>query len=100
MSAKRSAPIWLWPSLALIVVLAISPLVVAIAAGEFGAAMACQVDEGGFHPCPLLGYDVGAVLGAMFASGWFVFLTLPIGAIAALVWLVVAVALFTRRNRR
>jgi hypothetical protein len=36
----------------------------------------------------------------MFVSGWFVFLTLPIGATAALVWLVVAVAIFVRRERK
>ncbi len=100
MSEGRRASIWLGPSLALIVVFAILPLVVAIAAGMFGASMGCRVDEGGFYPCLVLGKDVGGALGAMFVSGWFVFFTLPLGAIAALVWLVIAVVIFIRRKRK
>jgi hypothetical protein len=100
MSGRRSASIWLALSLALIVVFALSPLVVAIGAGMFGASMGCRVDEGGSYPCPVLGYDAGTLLEEMFVSGWFVFLTLPIGATAALVWLVVAVAIFVRRERK
>ena len=95
-----TAPIWLGLSLALIVVFAIMPLVIAIAAGMFGASMGCRVDEAGFYPCPVLGQDVGAALGLMFVSGWFVFFTLPLGAIAAMVWLAVAVVIFIRRKRK
>lgn len=99
MSRRRSAPTWLGLSLALIAFFAIAPLLGAIAAGEFGTSMGCRVDEAGFHPCAVLGYDVGTILGVMFVGGWFVFFTLPLGAVAALVWLAVAVVIFMRRNR-
>jgi hypothetical protein len=100
MNGRRSASIWLWSSLALIVMFAILPLVGAIAAGMLGASMGCRVDEAGFYPCPVLGYDVGTLLGVLFVSGWFVFLTAPVGAIAALIWLAFAVAILIRQARR
>ncbi len=90
---------WLGLSLALIIVFAMWPLVAAIAAGSIGASMGCRVDEAGFYPCPILGYDAGTLLGVMFVSGWFVFLTVPLGAIAALIWLAFAVAVMIRRAR-
>lgn len=99
MASGRSASILLWLSLALIVAFAISPLVLAIGAAMFGASMGCRIDEAGFYPCPVVGHDVGAILGAMFVSGWFVFFTLPLGAIAAFVWLVVAVAMIFRKAK-
>lgn len=99
MNRRRNASIWLGLSLALIVVLALLPLMVAIAAGTFGASMGCRIDEGGFYPCPILGYDAGTLLGVMFVSGWFVFFTLPLGAMAALIWLAFAIAIWIRRAR-
>jgi hypothetical protein len=100
MSKERRTSTRLALSLALIVVFAILPLALAIAASTFGASMGCRVDEAGFYPCLVLGQDVGGALGAMFVSGWFVFFTLPLGALAALAWLVVAVAIFIRRKRK
>ena len=97
---KLRASTWLWISLALIVAFALSPLALAIGAGEFGASMGCQVDEGGAHRCLVLGSDIGDLLNEMFVFGWLMFLTLPLAGIAGLIWLGFAVwILFFRRRR-
>ena len=92
------ASTWLWISLALIVAFALSPLALAIGAGEFGAAMGCRVDEGGAYPCLVLGADIGGLLNELFVFGWFMFLTIPLAGSAGLIWLGFAVWVWLRRS--
>jgi hypothetical protein len=64
-----------------IVLLAIAPLLVAIASGAAAHALGCQVDEGSEHACMILGLDWGSFFNVLFVTGWLTILTLPLGAI-------------------
>lgn len=100
MILKPNASTMLWMALPLILIFAVSPILVAVAAGLVGASMGCRIDEGGVYPCPVLGFDLGGVLAVMFVCGWFFVFTIPLGAVAALVWLGCAVAMFFRRDKQ
>ena len=52
------------------------------------AAYGCKVDEGSVHPCIINGHDYGQLLYTLGVSGWFMLVTLPIGALAGAAWLV------------
>ncbi len=57
----------------------------------------CRLDEAGSYPCVVLGHDVGGLLSALFVSGWFALLTLPM---AGLIVMVLGVLWLVRRTRR
>ncbi len=64
------------------------PVVMAALVAEWNG---CALDEGNIHPCVILGIDFGEALYSMAVMFWFMFFTLPIGAIAlcgAIVWLI------------
>jgi hypothetical protein len=88
-------------SLIVIVAVTLAPvaslLVAALIANFFG----CRLDEGNLHPCVVGGIDLGAMLYGMGVMGWLFLATLPLGAIALLVWLaVLLVHLFVKRRLR
>lgn len=83
---------------AVILLFAIAPMAIAVAAGQLGNALGCRVDESGAHPCPLWGMDIGEALYSAGVFGWLTLATLPT---AALLWLVHVVhTLITRLRRR
>jgi hypothetical protein len=104
MSTKRSrAPIWLGISFVLIVLFALSPLISALISGAIASALGCTVNEGGASGCILMGRDIGETLTVMFVLGWLEFVTLPLGLVGLVVWVVVAAAVAIvgwRRRRR
>ena len=59
--------------------------------GAIANANSCQVDEGSAHSCMVLGADWGEVLYVLGVMGWFMLITLPIGAGAAIVCLLTLV---------
>ena len=84
-----------------ILLFAIAPVVIAVAAGQLGNALGCRVDESGAYPCPLWGMDIGEALYSAGVFGWLTLATLPAGA---LLWLAhigyTVIALLRRRLRR
>ena len=105
MSAKRSrVALWFGLALGLIVLLAAAPVISVFLAAGISDALGCTLNEGGSSPCSLMGIDLGNTLSAMFIFGWLAIDTLPLGAVAFLIWLVAAVITFIiswyRRRRR
>jgi hypothetical protein len=76
-------------SAAAILLFALAPILSAMLAGLIARTNGCALDEGGVHPCLIGGTDYGETLSVMFVSGWFGLITLPIGALAAIVWCIV-----------
>ncbi|MFL6200274.1 MAG: hypothetical protein ACJ76J_13925 [Thermoanaerobaculia bacterium] len=75
-----------------------SPILSVLIASALASAFGCQVDEGGAHPCMAFGTDIGELLYTLFVMGWFFFLTIPSGLVAAVVFLVIVV--LSRRAKR
>ncbi len=71
-----------------IVVFALWPLGSVVLTSLIANAAGCQVDEGSARACIIVGVDMGEALYAMGVLGWFSLVTLPLGAGAALVWLI------------
>jgi hypothetical protein len=91
MSAGRSrVGLWLGIALAAIVLLAAAPVISVLLASGISDALGCTLNEGGSNPCRLMGIDIGDTLSVMFVFGWLALDTLPLGALAFLIWLVVA----------
>lgn len=87
--------------LGLIMLLALAPVGSVVLAGAVANTYGCRVDEGSAHPCLIGGKDYGGTLYSLGVLGWLMLLTLPAGAIAGLVWLVVLLlhrASWKRRN--
>jgi ABC-type Fe3+ transport system permease subunit len=82
----------------LILFFAISPLVSVLIAGEVANLNGCQLDEGSVHACVVNGQDLGETLYTMEVMGWFMFLTVPVGLGAVVVYLIVLVG-FTLARR-
>jgi len=47
------------------------------------------VDEGSVHPCVINGKDYGQLLYTLGVMGWLMLVTLPAGAFAFALWLIV-----------
>lgn len=95
---RRIGPIFI---MMLIVILAftLGPLISVMMAGVIGDASGCMVDEGGVHACLVGGFDIGETLYTMTVLGWLMFVTLPLGGLAFLVWLIsLIVTIFVRRR--
>jgi hypothetical protein len=76
-----------------ILVLSISPLLSAMAAGTIAGHYGCDLDEGSIHPCLVNGEDIGDTLYTLGVLGWLALGTIPLGLIAIGVYLA-AVAIF------
>ena len=75
--------------LGLIVIVALAPIGSVIACGVIANAHGCRVDEGSVHPCIINGKDYGQTLYTLGVMGWFMLVTLPAGAFAFALWLVI-----------
>jgi hypothetical protein len=71
-------------------VIAIAPLLVAMAAGAVGALFGCNINEGGTDPCVVLGVPLGGTLASIGIMGWFGVITLPLGLLALVLFSVLA----------
>lgn len=85
--------------LMLILVLALLPLLSALGAGAIASANGCALDEGSVHPCIIGGADRGDLLYELGVLGWLMLATIPLGAIATVVWAIVLAVHLTRFNR-
>ena len=100
-TAARRFP-WLIYGLALllILVLAVLPLISALGAGAVASANGCALDEGSIHPCLIGGVDRGELLYELGVLGWLMLATIPLGAIAVVLWVIVLMIHRVRSNRR
>ena len=96
---KRFPFLWYALSLVLIILFATAPLISVLIAGSIAEAHGCVLNEGGSHPCIINGTDWGDTLLTMFVLGWLMLFTLPAGAFAFLIWLLVLVVHLITRAR-
>jgi hypothetical protein len=62
-----------------------------VACSTIANAHGCKVDEGSVHPCIINGKDYGQLLYTLGVMGWLMLVTLPGGALALIIWLIVLV---------
>lgn len=95
---RRIGPIFI-TLLIVILVFTLGPLISVMLAGLIGDANGCMVNEGGPNACLVGGIDMGETLYIMTVLGWLMFVTLPLGGVALLVWLISLIAtIFVRRR--
>lgn len=88
----RRFPWWVyWVLLALILAVALAPLISVMIAGWIAEANGCVLHEGFVNPCLVNGTDMGETLYAMGVMGWLMLASLPLGAMAILAWLAILV---------
>ena len=95
MNAARSLNSRLLRHAAMLLVMALIaffPLLLMFAAAWVARLADCALDEGGAHPCVILGSDRGEMLYNMFAGGWLTILTLPLAALLFIAWVIVLIA--------
>jgi len=89
---QRRFPWWLyWIVLAIILLVALAPVLSVLVAGAIADANGCTLNEGSVNPCVVNGEDIGPTLYALGVMGWFMLATIPLGAGALLLWAVVLV---------
>ena len=84
----RRFPHWAYAlGLTVIALLALAPIISMLIASSIASAHGCVVDEGSVHPCVIAGTDWGETFNTMTVLCWFMFFTLPVGALAFLLCL-------------
>jgi hypothetical protein len=78
-------------ALVFIAAFALAPIASVMACSWIANAHRCKVDEGSVHPCIINGVDRGPLLYQLGVLGWLMLVTLPAGALAFAVWLVVLI---------
>jgi hypothetical protein len=63
-----------------------------VACGLIANANGCRVDEGSVHSCVINGKDYGQLLYTLGVMGWLMLVTLPAGAFAFVLWLIVLIS--------
>lgn len=90
--AQRRFP---WPIyitiLAVILGLALLPVVLTLIGSTLASANGCALDEGSVHPCIIGGVDRGELVYTLGMMGWLMLASLPLGVIAVGIWLVVLI---------
>jgi hypothetical protein len=86
---KRFPWILYWVALALIAIMALAPVGSVVACGLIANTHGCRVDEGSVHPCVIGGKDYGQLLYTLGVMGWLMLITLPLGTLAFVAWLIV-----------
>jgi hypothetical protein len=86
--------------LTLILAVTLAPVGSVIAAGVIANANGCRVDEGSVHTCVINGKDYGQTLYTLGVLGWLMLVTLPAGAFAGLIWLIILLLHWTRWKSR
>lgn len=59
----------------LLILIGILPLASVLLSGQIAAWNGCRLDEGGVHPCQVLGYEAGPLLHTMTTFGWLMLVT-------------------------
>ena len=82
-----------------IVLLACSPIIIAVLAGFFGSCLGCNINEAGTDDCIRLGIPFGTIFSMFLVLGWFALLTIPIGAIAIVGWTIYCIVILIRDKK-
>ncbi len=90
----------MWIALAVIVIVTVAPIVSVIIAGSIANANGCALNEGSVNPCIVGGKDIGETLYTLGVMGWLMLATIPLGGIALLTWLIVAVVMRNADRRK
>ncbi len=85
--------------LVVVVLACLAPLGAVMAASAIAEQAGCRLDEGSVHACIIWGADWGGALYTAFVSGWFMLLTLPVAALAALALVMLVLIDALRRFR-
>jgi hypothetical protein len=72
-----------------IFVISALPLLLAVGAGTVAGWYGCIVNEGMSNPCIIGGVDYGDTFYTFFGLGWIGLVTIPLGLVAALFWMVI-----------
>jgi hypothetical protein len=87
-----------------ILLVAVAPVLSVIAASAIANRLGCRLDESGVHPCDYNGRDIGSELLTMAMMGWLGSATLPLGGMALILYLLIAliyeVARYSLRRRK
>lgn len=87
--------------LILMVLIAFGPAIVAVGSQEIAEAFDCQVDLNRAIPCVIHGKDYGDTFYNLGFSIWHSYLSLPIGGVLFVIWLVPAtIAVLAALRRR
>lgn len=79
-----------------IVLFALLPIISVLASSGIAALGDCHLNEARAHSCMIIGMDFGGVLAFMFVAGWLALATVPIGAVAFVIWMAAAIVLYIR----
>lgn len=77
---------WGLAGLVLLTLVVWMPLLGVLVSSELASALGCPLNEGGTHPCLLLGMDIGDLLYTLFVLGWLMLVTAPFMLMTALLW--------------
>lgn len=80
-----------------IILCAFSPFLAVAYAGAVAERYGCDLDEGSIHPCVVNGVDRGADLYSLGMLGWLGIATVPLGAIALLLYTLVVLLFYLVR---
>ncbi|GAA5514459.1 hypothetical protein Dcar01_03215 [Deinococcus carri] len=75
------------------------PLLSVLLASAVATTHGCALDEGSVHPCIIAGWDAGGLLYGLGVLGWLMLVTLPLGAIAGVVGLVLWLVAWVRKRK-
>lgn len=76
--------------LLLSIVIAVGPLLLVWTVDLIADLNGCDLNESGAESCLIAGLDIGGLLYSLFMSGWYLFITFPIGAVlflGSLIWI-------------
>ena len=84
---------WIIYVLALLAILAVAlaPVGSVVVCSWVANTHSCRVDEGSVHPCIIRGHDYGQLLYTLGVLGWLMLVTLPGGALALMIWLIILI---------
>lgn len=78
---------------------AVFPAIPTLVAALIAKANNCVLHEGFKNPCVVLGLDIGDVLYPMGVSMWFLFLSVPVGALGLLISVIWFAIAFFRKEQ-
>jgi len=82
-----------------VLILCLMPMFGVMWSSWFADRHGCTLNESGYHPCVVDGEDWGGLLGGAFIAGWFMLLTIPVGALTLLVLIVTLIIRWIRKCR-
>ena len=84
-----------------IVLIAFGPAIIAVGSQEIAEGFGCQVDLNRAIPCVIHGKDYGDTFYNLGFSVWYSYLSLPIGGVLFVIWMVPAtIAVLAALRRR